>query len=122
MRDYNLRTRQTWRHKLWFNQYKHYVNRVIRNDELWMGRFYITIEQRDMEKFEDGSGGIMRAYITMHDRKTDITWSSWYTGLDMGWKFWSDFNNFIVTRCGVWQEQPDVRVNRIDYRKHKNRK
>lgn len=122
MRKYNLNARQRWRHRLWFHQYKNYVNRCIRNDDLWLGRFYITIEQDDMEWFDDGSGGLMHALIIMHDRKTGRELARWYNGLDMDWLFWRDFNNFIVEYCDVWHEQPDIRFNRIDYRKRKNRK
>ena len=106
-------------HQRWFNQYCRYVNRTIENDDLWLGRFYVSQARTFMDWFEDGSGGMMSAEIIMHDRKTNRTRCGYYGGLDMDWKFWRDFNDFIIEDCKVWEEVPDVRMNRIDYRKGK---
>ena len=70
-----------------------------------------------MEWFEDGSGGLMSACITMKDKKTGHTYTNWYDGLEMNWDFWRDFNRFIIEDCKVWEEVPDPRDNRIDFRK-----
>ena len=106
-------------HQRWFNQYCRYVNRTIEDDDLWLGRFYVSQARTFMDWFEDGSGGMMCAEIIMHDRKTNRTRHGYYGGLDMDWKFWRDFNDFIIEDCKVWEEVPDVRINRINYRKGK---
>jgi hypothetical protein len=104
-------------HQRWFNQYCRHVNKIIEDDDLWLGRFCIEQLGTDMHWFEDGSGGIMRAKILMRDKKTNITRIRYYTGLDMDWSFWFDFNNFIIDDCKVWEEIPNPCENRIDYRK-----
>lgn len=117
MRKYSMISHNRKNHQRWFNQYCRYVNEAMENDNLWLGRFYITQKCTTMEWFEDHSGGLMRAEIVMHDRKTGKIRSGVYTGLDMEWKFWFDFNNFIIEDCKVWEEEPDIRINRIDFRK-----
>ena len=116
MRSYSMTSHKRKNHQRWFNQYCHYVNKVIENDDLWLGRFYISQNRTLMNWFEDNSGGIMYAEIVMHDKKTGITRTKWYDGLGMDWKFWFDFNDFIINDCKVWEEVPDVRENRIDFR------
>lgn len=117
MRTYSMISHKRRKHQHWFNRYCRKVNKSIENDDLWLGRFYIDQKATQMHWFDDGSGGIMYALIVMHDRKTGRTKEKWYDGLDMEWKFWWDFNNFIIEDCKVWEEQPDPRDNRIDYRK-----
>lgn len=117
MREYSMKSLKRRNHQHWFNQYCRYVNKSIENDDLWLGRFYISQASTCMEWFDDKSGGLMYAEIVMHDRKTGIVVTHWYSGLDMDWKFWLDFNNFIIKDCKVWEEQPDPRDNRIDYRR-----
>jgi hypothetical protein len=119
MYDYSMLSHNRRKHQRWFNRYCRNVNKSIEDDNLWLGRFYISQERTHMEWFDDGSGGLMHALITMHDRKTGRTKTRWYDGLDMGWKFWCDFNNFIIEDCKVWEEVPDVRENRVDYRARK---
>lgn len=117
MRKYSMKSHKRKNHQRWFNQYIRYINKSMEEDDLWLGRFYVTQEATHMDWFEDGSGGIMHAYLTFHDHKTGITRNKWYDGLDMDWRFWNDFNDFIIEDCKVWEEVPDVRINRIDYRK-----
>ena len=119
MRKYSMKSMNRKNHQRWFNQYCRYVNKCIEQDDLWLGRFCIKQEATHMEWFEDRSGGIMRALITMRDKKTGITHAKWYDGLDMEWKFWHDFNDFIINDCKVWEEMPDPRENRIDFRRVK---
>lgn len=117
MRKYSMKSHRRKNHQRWFNQYCRYVNKSIEDDDLWLGRFYISQNRTVIEWFEDNSGGIMIAEIVMHDRKSGITKTKWYSGLDMDWKFWQDFNDFIIEDCKVWEEEPDPRCNRIDFRK-----
>ena len=117
MRKYSMKSHNRRNHQHWFNQYCRYINKCIENDDLWLGRFYVKQLATDMEWFEDGSGGMMHACLEMRDKKTGVTRINWYDGLDMDWKFWRDFNNFIIEDCKVWEEKPDPRKNRIDFRK-----
>ena len=117
MRKYSMKSHNRKNHQRWFNQYCHYVNKSIEDDDLWLGRFYVRQNRTFIEWFEDNSGGLMYAEIHMIDKKTKKVRVGWYSGLEMDWKFWRDFNSFIVDDCKVWEEVPDIRTNRIDYRK-----
>ena len=116
MRKYSMKSMKRKNHQRWFNQYCRYVNKSIENDDLWLGRFCIKQDATHMEWFEDKSGGIMYALIVMRDKKTGRIRRAWYDGLDMDWRFWFDFNDFIINDCKVWEEEPDPRDNRIDFR------
>jgi len=116
MRKYSMKSMKRKNHQRWFNQYCHHVNKIIENDDLWLGRFCVSQKATQMNWFEDKSGGIMYALIEMRDKKTGTTLLHWYSGLDMDWKFWWDFNDFIIKDCQVWEEEPDPRNNRIDFR------
>ena len=117
MRKYSMKSHNRKNHQRWFNQYCRYVNKSIENDDLWLGRFYVRQNRTFIEWFEDNSGGLMYAEIHMIDKKTKKVRVGWYSGLEMDYKFWHDFNNFIIEDCKVWEEVPDIRTNRIDYRK-----
>lgn len=117
MRKYSMKSHKRKNHQRWFNQYCRYVNKCIENDDLWLGRFCVSQNRTRMDWFDDGSGGIMMAELIMRDKKTGTVRIGWYDGLDMDWQFWRDFNEFIIRDCKVWEEEPDVRENRIDYRK-----
>lgn len=119
MRRYSMKSHNRKNHQRWFNQYCHYVNKCIEDDDLWLGRFCVMQKRTKMEWFEDKSGGLMTAELIMWDKKTHTVRVGWYNGLDMDWKFWRDFNNFIIEDCKVWEEVPDPRENRIDYRKER---
>lgn len=114
MQKYSMRSMKRRNHQRWFNRYCRYINKSMENDPLWLGRFCVEQNRSDMHWFEDGSGGIMRVELTMRDKKTGITETAWYSGLDMTWRFWYDFNDFICLKCKVWQDRQD---EPIDFRK-----
>ena len=117
MRKYSMKSHNRKNHQRWFNQYCRYVNKSIEDDDLWLGRFYVRQNRTFIEWFEDNSCGLMYAEIHMIDKKTKKVRVGWYSGLEMDYKFWRDFNSFIIDDCKVWEEVPDIRTNRIDYRK-----
>ena len=116
MRKYSMISHKRKNHQRWFNQYCRYVNRVIEEDDLWLGRFCVKQLASRMRWFPDNSGGIMSVLIQMKDKKTGITSKKWYDGLDIEWKFWWDFNDFIIKDCEALEKE-DRRTNTIDFRK-----
>lgn len=120
MTKYSMKSLKRKNHQRWVNKACRYINKVMEDDDLWLGRFYVSQNCSHMEWFNDKSGGLIYVYLTMHDRKTGITRSKWYSGLDFNWEIWRDLNDFIIIDCKVWEEEPDIRINRIDYRKGKN--
>ena len=119
MRKYSMKSHKRKNHQRWFNQYVRYINKTIEDDDLWLGRFCVRQMSTEMRWFEDGSGGIMRAKLAMWDKKTGIVRVGYYTGLDMDWKCWSDFNDFIIKDCKVWEEVPGPYESKIDFRQVK---
>ena len=61
MRTYSMISHNRRKHQRWFNRYCRHVNKSIENDNLWLGRFYISQDRTHMEWFDDGSGGLMYA-------------------------------------------------------------
>ena len=49
--------------------------------------------------------------------QNQVTYDAINECLDMTWEFWIDFNNFIVNKVRVWEENPNPYDNIIDYRK-----
>ena len=119
MRRYSMKSLKRKNHQRWFNQYCRFVNKQIENDELWLGRFCVKQLRSNIHWFDDKSGGLMTAEILMRDKKTGITRTGWYTGIDMDWRFWTDLNDFIITDCKVWSEKPDPYESKIDFRRVK---
>lgn len=58
------------------NRYVKNVNKNIENDELWLGRFYMTQADSNWYEFEDGSGGELFATLVCVDKK-DSTLYPW---------------------------------------------
>ena len=116
MRKYSMASMKRKNHQRWMNQYCHFINDNIKKDDLWLGRFCVDQLSTNMEWFQDKSGGLMYVFLRMRDKKTGTTNVRWYSALDLEWKFWWDFNDFIINDCKVWEEVPDPRDNRIDFR------
>ena len=55
------------------------MNKNIHDDNLWRGRFIFRQTDAYWEKFEDGSGGILRVWIEGRDLKSGL-----YYGFYMG--------------------------------------
>lgn len=90
-------------------------NKAIEEDELWLGRFYITQLRRDVYRYEDGSGALINFIFEFADKKTgkrDICRLNSYE-LNIqdrksggSWKLFCALNNFIVKTVNVWAEEP----------------
>jgi hypothetical protein len=94
------------------------VNRAIRNDELWLGRFEIRQGETHFLKWDDNSGGILYCRMRVFDKATGYykDYRFEYAGQYWDWKLWEIVNKFITVDCAAWRsENPRVRVR--DYRK-----
>ena len=95
------------------------INNNIKNDDLWLGRFYAKQINSDWILYEDGSGAELYVRLRFIDRKTGVTYDTpwetvnhWRFGAHLYW----EMNNFIVNKCEVWQKEDPVHDERIDYR------
>ena len=86
------------------------VNKVIEQDNLWCGRFYIRQFDARFMIFPDKSGADLFVGLAFIDKKTKVTYKTYetvnhwrfYNGANLYWAM----NEFIVNRAGVWQENP----------------
>ena len=84
------------------------TNRVIREDNLWLGRVEVRQISARWEEFEDGSGGILHTVLRCIDKKTRqykdycLEYAPWIR--TMNWKISYDIlNEFFVEDLDVWR-------------------
>lgn len=104
------------------NSHVRRCNRIIENDYLWRGRFFIRQVRADFHKFDDGSGGELFVTLRFYDKKTMKYIDSFGTASDFcfGWGsvYWL-MNKAITEIFDVWKkdrEDPDGPYqDRVDY-------
>lgn len=94
------------------------VNREIKKDNLWLGRFEIRQGETHFSKWDDNSGGILYCKIRLVDKATGYykDYIIDYFGKQCNWHLWEMVNKFITVDCAVWRSgDPHDQVH--DYRK-----
>lgn len=86
-------------------------NQNLLEDELWKGRFIIKQIARYDKRYHDGSGYTSSYVFKFKDLKTNKVAVYPYCLIYLNDKFlpyqiFEDLNNFIVTICNVWAEEP----------------
>lgn len=83
------------------------ANRVIREDDLWLGRVEVRQISARWEEFSDGSGGILHIVLRCIDKKTrqykdyTLEYAPWMNTIN--WKISMDIlNTFFVEDLDVW--------------------
>ncbi|HAH17790.1 MAG TPA: hypothetical protein DCL29_02070 [Eubacterium sp.] len=77
------------------------VNKSIKEDPLWNGRFVFHIMDSYFERFEDGSGGLLYVVVRGYDKKDEYHKDytlEYIPYLRLGAKYdiWQIANNFIT--------------------------
>lgn len=112
------KTRKNYQRKL--NKKIRNINKSLREDTLWKGRFEVKQVDAHWERFTDNSGGVIYAIIRLVDKKDGyykdciIEYAPWLTCFS--WELNSRINKFIVNDCKVWDENPKPSENSDDYR------
>ena len=96
-------------------KYQRYINRIIRklnknikDDWVWNGRFTISQKQSKFYTYYDGSGAQLYILLECKDNKTNKTVTSWFeTDLFVEAKIWEWVNHCIVENFDVWAEDPN---------------
>ena len=94
------------------------VNRSIKNDNLWLGRFEIRQGRTHWHEWDDKSGGILYCKMRLVDKATGYykDYIMDYFGNQCNWHLWEIVNKFITVDCAVWRSG-DPRDQVHDYRK-----
>ena len=84
------------------------TNRVIREDNLWLGRVEVRQISARWEEFSDGSGGILHTVLRCIDKKTrqykdyTLEYAPWISNIN--WHISYDIlNEFFVEDLDVWR-------------------
>lgn len=99
------------------------ANRIIRDDNLWQGRFYILQRENRWFRYEDDSGGNLNSHIRVYDHKTGYYKDYIFTYVkflkSMYWRMsWDVLNKFIVEDLDVWsiEDRKELCARKDDYR------
>ena len=95
------------------------LNKNIKNDNLWRGRFIIRQTDAYWERFEDGSGGELRVWLEIRDLKTGLYMGFSINNYGTDWKLWENGNKFIAEYSGVWNNIDEVKEDKTDWSKVK---
>ena len=95
------------------------LNKNLKEDDLWRGRFYVRQVAASWSKFDDGSGGILDARVEIRDLKTGMYKSFIIDNYDIGWHLWTNVNDFIVEDSHVWDNIAKVTQDKTNWDKVK---
>jgi hypothetical protein len=96
------------------------MNKSLKQDSLWRGRFFVFQRYADFIKYSDNSGCFLFATLRFCDKLTGNYWDTVYTYESDCFDLCSLpylMNKFIVELCDVWHEEPSPIVDKVDYTK-----
>jgi hypothetical protein len=93
------------------------LNKGLRTDNLWRGRFYCHQLDAAWERFDDNSGGYLNVLLEMRDLKTGLFYQFVIDNYDNGWRLFKAANKFIVEFSGVWKNIDEVKQDKTDWTK-----
>ncbi len=95
------------------------LNKNIKNDSLWRGRFVVRQLESFWWRFEDGSGGELCALLEIRDLKTGFYMRFSVNNYGTGWKLWKNGNKFIAEYSGAWDDIDAIKNDKTDWSKVK---
>ena len=95
------------------------LNKNIKNDSLWRGRFVVRQTDAYWNRFEDGSGGELNVRLEIRDLKTGLYMGFFVDNYGTGWKLWENGNKFIAEYSGAWNDIDAVKNDKTDWSKVK---
>ena len=114
-----LTSKKRKKHQRVMNKVVRDMNNSIKNDPLWLGRFYARQLDGWFEEFEDHSGANLYVRFRFYDRKTGITRDTSYDSVNCWRRFghlFFELNDFIVNDVKVWENEDPYNDEKIDYR------
>lgn len=97
------------KHQRALNRLMRQMNRNIKEDTLWRGRFVVRSGKSIFHRYEDNSGYELYVELIYRDKKTGIEWRKHNT-LERylfckGALIWREMNDFIVEVVDVWRKE-----------------
>ena len=118
-----LTSKKRKKHQRSINKVIRDMNNSIKNDTLWLGRFYARQLDGWFEEYEDHSGASLYIRLRFYDRKTGITRDTSYDSVNV-WRFsghlFFEMNDFIINDVKVWENEDPYHDEKIDYRTAQN--
>ncbi len=99
------------------------LNKNIENDDLWNGRFVFHIIASELEKFEDGSGGLLHSIIRCYDKANGYYKDYIYVYApylhNCHFNIWEIGSKFITEDTDAWKHGHNPYKEKADYKKVK---
>lgn len=96
------------------------VNKSIKNDWLWDGRFVIRQREAYFHPFEDHSGAEFAFVLECIDTKTGKSEFRRFDNYDVDWFIGRWINECITEKFGVWNEDPNPNMQARMAGRHPN--
>lgn len=96
------------------------MNKNIREDDWWKGRFFARQYSAEFYRYEDGSGGELCVYLRFYDKK-DMKYQEYYGDSCSlchwgGARLWWTMNEFITNVTSTWKSDTHPKdVDKSDY-------
>ena len=103
----NLRSVKRKKYQRALNKAVRKLNKNIKNDWLWNGRFIMRQQCAFFAPFEDKSGAEFSVILEFKDTKTGRVETNMFDNYDAEWKIWEWTNYCIANVWNVWSEDPN---------------
>lgn len=89
------------------NKIVRHLNKSIKNDWLWNGRFVVSQKGAYFQPYEDHSGALYSVIVVCTDTKTGKHEETWLSNYGTAPDLWRWVNKCIVEIWKVWDENPN---------------
>ena len=103
----NLKSVKRKKYQRALNKAVRELNKEIKNDWLWNGRFVMRQGAAWFKPFEDHSGAEFEVILVFIDTKTGRKEAKVFDNYNAEWKIWEWANDCIANIWNVWSEDPN---------------
>ena len=107
MRPRELQSLNRKKYQRAFNKEVRKLNKHIKEDWLWNGRFVMRQQRAFFTPFEDKSGAEFAAILEFKDSKTGRVETHMFNNYNVDWQIWEWANRCIIEIWKVWDEDPN---------------
>ena len=110
-----MKNKQRKRQQRKINKAVRELNKNIKEDNLWRGRFKFAQTDAVWYAYEDGSGGELSVWIEARDLKTGLYYGFIIDNYNARWLLWTKANKFIADYSGVWKDIEAVKKDTTNW-------